>query len=154
MKGKNRFFGLYFQRNIASLIELCQITAACYRIWRSAKKLKGTIIDEFFHQVKFRSTLTFAVADMSSDGFGVVLPGLKYNFHLTGAVPSQVPPGVAFRFSFMFTGTFRTYGKLLIRENLSFSLVLLFLNNIQIDVSSPKEKSQPSQCHSADDEGR
>lgn len=69
------------------------------------KKLNGTMIDEFGHQVKFRST--FAVADMSSDGFGVVLPGLKYNFHLTGVVPSQVPSGVAFRFSFMFT--FCTY---------------------------------------------
>lgn len=70
-------------------------------------KLNGTIIDEFCHQVKFKSTsITFAVADMSSDGFGVVLPGLKYNFHLTGVVPSQVPSGVAFRFSFMFTGTF------------------------------------------------
>lgn len=108
------------------------------------KKLNRAITDEFCHQVKFKSTLiTFAVADRSSDGFGVVLPGLKYNFHLTGVVPSQVPSGVAFRFS-MFTGTFRMYDKLFVRENLSFCLVLLFLNNIQIDVSSPKEKSQPA----------
>lgn len=100
------------------------------------KKLKGTITDEFCHQVKFKSTLiTFAVADMSSDGFGVVLPGLKYNFHLTGVVPSQV--WCSFQVLLHVHRHVPHVWQVICGENLSFSSVLLFLNNIEIDVSSP-----------------
>lgn len=41
---------------------------------------------------------TFAVADITPDGFCVVLPGLKSHFHLTGVLLSQVLFVVAFRY--------------------------------------------------------
>lgn len=78
------------------------------------------------------------MTDITSDGFGVVLPGMKSPFHLTGVLLSKVLFVVAFMYFFLFESLFRTIGELFVGQNLRFILVL-FLKNIQIDVSSSKE---------------
>lgn len=95
---------------------------------------------------------TFAVADITPNGFSVVPPGLKSHLCLTGVLLSQVLFVVAFRYFVLFESTFRTIDGLFVRQNLRFILVLV-LKNIQIDVSFSKEKIanvQPSHCHRAE----